>query len=123
MSTDTARNFRQLRVWQAAHNLVLGIYRITKDFPAEETFGLVSQMRRAASSVPLNIVEGFARRTQKEKARFYNVAQGSLEELRYALMLARDLNYFKEFDSIDELAESVGKMLGALLRSIVKKNT
>jgi four helix bundle protein len=88
-----ARNFQDLLVWQKAHALVLGIYSTTAGFPKHETFGLSSQMRRAAVSVPANIAEGFKRRGRADKARFMNIAQASLEECRYFLILAQDLGY------------------------------
>jgi four helix bundle protein len=88
-----ARNFQDLLVWQKAHALVLGIYSTTAGFPKQETFGLCSQMQRAAVSVPANIAEGFKRRGRADKARFLNIAQASLEECRYFLILAQDLGY------------------------------
>lgn len=121
MADTPSRNFRQLRVWKAAHDLVLKVYNNTRTFPQEEKFSLVVQMRRAAASVPLNIAEGFARKTRKDKTRFYNIAQASLEELRYALILARDLEYLDEYVRLEELAESVAKMLAALIRAVEAK--
>jgi len=88
-----AKTFQDLLVWQKAHALVLGIYRTTASFPKHETFGLCSQMQRAAVSVPANIAEGFKRRGRADKARFMNIAQASLEECRYFLILAQDLGY------------------------------
>ena len=88
-----AKSFDQLIVWQKAHQLVLGIYRFTDGFPRKETYGLTSQLRRAAVSIPANIAEGFKKRGRPDKVRFLNIAQGSLEECRYYLILARDLNY------------------------------
>ena len=88
-----ARHFRDLLVWQKAHAFVLAIYKYSKNFPREETYGLSSQLRRAAVSVPANIVEGFRRRGKPDKARFLNIAEGSLEECSYYLILAQDLGY------------------------------
>jgi four helix bundle protein len=88
-----AKTFRDLLVWQKAHALVLGIYRTTASFPKHETFGLCSQMQRAAVSVPANIAEGFKRRGRADNARFLNIAQASLEECRYFLILAQDIGY------------------------------
>lgn len=82
--------FQQLKVWQQAHQLVLQVYALTKTFPADEKFGLISQMRRASVSVPANIAEGFKRRDQNEKVRFYNIAEASLEELKYYFILSKD---------------------------------
>ena len=78
-----AKNFQDLIVWQKAHKFVLAVYKITKDFPKEEMYGLTSQFRRAALSIPANIAEGFNRRGKPDKCRFMNIAQGSLEECRY----------------------------------------
>jgi four helix bundle protein len=88
-----AQSFQDLLAWQKAHEFVLGVYAFTNVFPKQETYGLVSQMRRAAVSVPANIAEGFRKRGKADKARFMNVAKGSLEESRYYLILARDLGY------------------------------
>jgi four helix bundle protein len=88
-----AKNFQDLLVWQKAHALVLDVYHLTAVFPKHEMFGLCSQMQRAAVSVPANIAEGFKRRGRADKARFMNIAQASLEECRYFLILARDLGY------------------------------
>jgi four helix bundle protein len=83
-----ATTFQDLRVWQKAHEVVLDIYRLTAAFPREELFGLTAQVRRAAVSVPANIAEGFVKRGKSDKVRFYNIAQGSLEEVRYYLILS-----------------------------------
>ncbi len=88
-------SFEQLNVWKLAHELTLDVYNRTRVFPNEEKYGLTSQMRRSAVSVPANIAEGFKKRGSKDKARFYNIAQGSLEELRYYFILCRDLGYLK----------------------------
>ena len=110
--------FRDLTVWQKAHQLTLEIYKVTKDFPNEEKFGLVSQMRRAASSIPANIAEGFTKRGKKDKINFYNISQGSLEELKYFLILSKDLNYIRDEKPLYELGEEIGKMLHSLILSI-----
>ncbi|RJR14825.1 MAG: four helix bundle protein [Nitrospiraceae bacterium] len=112
-----ATSFKDLIVWQKAHNLVISIYKMTTLFPAEEKFGLVSQMRRAAVSVPANVAEGFVKRGIKDKCNFYNIAQGSLEELKYYLMLSKDLGYLKENDHVLSEAESIGKLLNRLWSS------
>ena len=88
-----AHSFRDLLVWRKAHEFTLAVYAFTAIFPKAETYGLALQMRRAAVSVPANIAEGFRRRGKPEKARFMNIAEGSLEESRYYLILARDLGY------------------------------
>src|SRR6202162_5824695 len=88
-----ARTFQDLLVWQKAHQFVLGVYSFTAAFPKPETYGLSLQMRRAAVSIPANIAEGFRRRGKADKARFMNIAEGSVEECRYFLILAKDLGY------------------------------
>lgn len=105
-----AKSFRDLIVWQKAHLLVLAIYRYTDEFPKKEIYGLTSQFRRAAVSIPANIAEGFKKRGRSDKARFMNTAQGSLEECRYYLILANDLGYGDSRELMVQLDE-VGKML------------
>ena len=104
-------DFRDLTVWQEAHRLVLMVYEATITYPSNEQFGLVSQMRRAAVSVPANIVEGFRRRGRQDKLRFYNIADASLEELKYFLILSGDLAYLPEVKSLFDQAETVGRLL------------
>ncbi|RLF34767.1 MAG: four helix bundle protein, partial [Thermoplasmata archaeon] len=87
------KTFKELKVWQKAHQLVLEIYKITRSFPKEERFGLVIQIRRSVSSIPTNIVEGFKRKSKKDFAHFLNIAESSLEETKYHLLLAHDLKY------------------------------
>ena len=105
-----AKSFRDLIVWQKAHLLVLAIYRYTDEFPKKEIYGLTSQFRRAAVSIPANIAEGFKKRGRSDKARFMNTAQGSLEECRYYLILANDLGYGDSRELMVQLDE-VGMML------------
>lgn len=90
---EPARRFQDLIVWQKAHAFVLEVYRMSAVFPKEEIYGLTSQLRRAAVSVPANIAEGFMKQSKADKARFLNIAQGSLEEAGYYLILADDLGY------------------------------
>lgn len=85
------QRFTELKVWQRSHSLVLAIYRLTKSFPADERFGLTAQMRRAAVSIPANIAEGSKRRHNPEFARFLNIAEASLAETEYLLLLSKDL--------------------------------
>ncbi len=93
MKRAPARNFQDLVVWQKAHHFVLLTYKYTSTFPKSENYGLISQFRRAAVSIPANIAEGFKKRGKNDKGRFLNIAQGSLEECRYYLILAQDLGY------------------------------
>ena len=110
--------FQDLEVWQKAHQLVLEIYRATKSFPADEKYGLVSQMRRAAVSIPANIAEGFKRRGQADKIRFYNTSETSLEELKYYLILSKDLGYLANIEQLMVDSETVSRMLYRLIESI-----
>jgi len=120
MATKT---FEQLSVWQKAHQFVLSIYRITKIYPKDELFSLVSQMRRAAASITANIAEGYIRIGSKEKLRFYNISQGSLEESRNFIILSKDLGYISSEDKniLDEQAQEVSRMLNAYCKSILAK--
>ena len=108
-------HWRELKVWQKGHQLALLIYTLSSDFPAHEKFALTSQMRRAVVSVTSNIVEGFQRRSVRESLNFYNISSGSLEETRYQLLLAKDLNYLSEpkYKQAEFLAEEVSKLLHA----------
>src|ERR671935_717058 len=113
-----ARSFRDLVVWQKAHEFVLAVYRLTESFRDREKFGLSHQMRRAAVSVPANIAEGFGKRSQAEKARFLNIAEGSLEECRYYLILAQDLGYGPTESLVAKLEEA-SRLLNAYTRVIL----
>lgn len=117
---EPARRFEDLVVWQEAHALVLSLYRLTRQLPADERFGLVSQIRRAGVSVPANIAEGFRRRGSQEKVRFLNIAQASLDEVTYFPILITDLDLA---DTVQEreMAEKVGRLLGAYLRGVVNR--
>ena len=110
------RNYRDLFVWQKAHKLVLCVYRETKGFPADERFGLSSQLQRAASSIPANLAEGCGRRSDGEMARFVQIAMGSGAELSYHLLLCRDLGMLGavEFSRLASDADEIMRMLSAL---------
>jgi len=110
--------FTQLDVWKLAHGLVLDVYKFTATLPNEEKYGIVSQMRRAAVSVPANIAEGFKRRGRNDKAHFYNIAQSSSEELRYYFMLVRDLGFEIDVVDFDERIDKMGRMLFNLIKSV-----
>src|ERR1700739_1170920 len=113
-----ARTFQDLVVWRKAHELVLAIYSFTADFPKEETYGLKLQMRREAVSIPANIAEGFRRRGKADKARYMNMAEGSLEESRYYLILAQDLGYGNT-STLSNIAEAVSRLLSAYAAAIL----
>jgi four helix bundle protein len=114
-------HFRQLETWQEAHKLVLMVYRVTKEFPSDERFGLISQMRRAAVSTPANIAEGFKRRGIQDKIRFYNIAEGSLEELKYFFVLSQDLGYISSDKELMAQANTVGRLLHGLITSTARR--
>ncbi len=112
-----ARCFEDLLVWQKAHDLVLQIYKMTHHFPATEQYGLTAQLRRAAVSVPANIAEGFAKRGALDKARFLNIARGSLGEVHYYLLLARDLDYADPAALLDAY-DQVARLLSRYTQSV-----
>lgn len=113
-----AKNFRDLIVWQKAHQFVLEVYRFSQSFPNEERFGLTSQLRRAAVSVPANIAEGFPKRGPSDKTRYYNIAQGSLEESHYYLLLAKDLGY-GDSASLLTMYDEVARLLNGYVSTIL----
>ncbi len=118
MAREPAKTFEDLIVWQKAHAFVLNVYTYTAKFPKNELFGLVSQLRRAAVSIPANIVEGFRRQGRADKVRFLNIAQSSLEESRYYLILAKDLNY-GDSDSLKLQISEVSRLLEAYIRTLM----
>ena len=111
-------NFEKLKVWKLSHRLVLEIYELTKDFPKSEKFALVDQIRRSASSVPTNIVEGNERKSKKEYVQFLFTSKGSLAETNYHLLLARDLGYISEvkYRELTIMVVEISKMLSALIK-------
>lgn len=113
-----AKTFRDLLVWRKAHEFVLSVYQFTESFPRQETYGMALQMRRAAVSIPANIAEGFRKRGKADKARFMNMAEGSLEESRYYLILAEDLGY-GDTETLMTLLEEVSRMLNAYSKAIL----
>lgn len=112
-----AKSFREVETWKKAHQWVLEIYKLTEGFPRHEMFGLTSQLRRAAVSVPANIAEGFKRQGKGDKIRFYNIAQASLEECRYYLILSNDLSYANTDDLAGKLDE-ISRMLDSYITAI-----
>ncbi|MEW6203455.1 MAG: four helix bundle protein [bacterium] len=116
---EKAKDFTDLEVWKKAHEIALLIYRLTQKFPNSEKFGLISQMRRAAISVPANIAEGFYRRGKRDKANFYTIAQGSLQELRYYMILSKDLRYIDSNEELIEQIISASMMINKLITSIL----
>lgn len=116
-----AKSFTDLIVWQKAHAFVLAVYTITKKFPKDETYGLSSQLRRAAFSIPANIAESFKRYGSADKSRFLNIAQGSLEEARYFLILTKGLGYANT-DHLSIQIEEVSKMLNSYEKKILSSD-
>jgi four helix bundle protein len=117
-----ARTIQDLLVWQKAHRFVLEVYTFTAAFPKQETYGLALQMRRAAVSIPANIAEGFRRRSKADKARFMNMAEGSVEECRYFLILAKDLGY-GDTQELSAALQEVSRLLNAYSAAILTSST
>ena len=117
---NAARGFRQLGVWRKAYEMTLDAYRLTRTFPKSETYGLTSQIQRAAVSVPANIAEGYDRNHKKEYLQFLCIARGSLGELETLLMLAKDLTYLSEDDyrAVDAKRSEAARMLQGLIKSL-----
>ena len=112
-----AASFRDLIVWRKSHEFALAIYKLTSNFPVRETYGLASQMRRAAMSAAANIAEGSGKRGKADKARFMNIAEGSIEESRYYLILTKDLGY-AETEGLMRVLEEASRLLTAYCRAI-----
>ncbi len=114
------RNYRDLQVWQRGHAFTLAAYRSTQSFPKEERFGLTSQIRRASASIPANLAEGCGRRSDREMARFVQIAMGSGTELSYHLLLAHDLGFLQdeEYGHLDCDLSVILKMLSALSKTL-----
>jgi four helix bundle protein len=115
--------YMDLDVWKTSHELVVKIYKITRDFPKEETYGLISQLRRGAYSIPSNIAEGNGKQYTKEYIQFLYIAKSSLNETRYFLFLSKDLDYIKEnkYNELIGLLNQIEKMLMGLINSLKKK--
>jgi four helix bundle protein len=117
------KNYRDLKVWQKSYRLCLDLYRITKKFPKEEIYGLTSQIRRAAVSIPSNMAEGYGRKTTADYLRFLYIAYGSICELETQLLLSSDLNYVNKenLKALRDDTEEVERMLKALIKSLENK--
>ena len=114
------KDFRDLKVWEKAHEVALACYEVSKGFPREEVFGLTSQIRRAGTSVPANIAEGCGRRGNAGLHRFLQMAMGSASELEYHLLLSRDLGYLNpdRHNQVHQKVEEVKRMLESLTRKV-----
>jgi len=115
---EKSKTFKEVVVWQKAHAFVLSVYKNTDSFPKSEVYGLTSQFRRAAVSIAANIAEGYKKRGAADKLRFYNISQGSLEECRYFIILANDLNYLSSENNLNEQIEEVSKLLHGYIKAI-----
>lgn len=116
--------FQRVIAWQKAHQFVLSVYNITNSFPDEERYGLMSQFRRAAVSIEANIAEGYKKISKADKLRFFNIAQGSLEECRDYIILSRDLNYIteQEYDELCTLSEYASRMINSYCEGIINNS-
>ena len=116
--------FQNIVAWQKAHQFVLLVYKVTKSFPDFEKFGLCSQFQRAAVSIPANIAEGYRKLSKADKLRFYNIAQGSLEECRYYVILSKDLDYIDNdsYCLLDTTIEETSKTLNAYCKGVIENN-
>ena len=119
------QDFRNLKVWEKAHRLAMAIYEITREFPKGEAFGLTSQLRRCAVSIPSNIAEGCGRSGDRELARFLQIAGGSASELEYQLLLCLELGYIEKHshDILEKRVQEVKRMIGTLVRSLRESAT
>jgi four helix bundle protein len=119
---NKSQSFREVVVWQKAHAAALAVYRCTDSFPKHEMFALTSQLRRSASSVPANFVEGFRKRTKPDKFRFYNIAQGSADECLYHLILSHDLGYADTL-ALQADVEEVCRLLQAYINGLERSGS
>jgi len=123
-SSDMLKNYKELKVWQASYKTCLHIYKVTKQFPKEEMYGLTSQIRRSAVSIPSNIAEGYDRKTTLEYVRFLYIADGSVCELETQTMICGDLGYVRK-EKLDQLKKEIGdveRMLKAMVNSLENKH-
>lgn len=117
---EKTKTFKELVLWQKAHELTLNIYKITRDYPKEEAYALTSQVRRASVSIAANIAEGYKKKTKPHKLSFLNISEGSLEEVKYYLILSKDLEYIKTetYNKLEVLSEEVGRILTGYCNAI-----
>ncbi|MFJ1381837.1 MULTISPECIES: four helix bundle protein [Capnocytophaga] len=116
-------SYKELVVWQKSMDLVKGVYEVTRLFPEEEKFGLTSQIRRSAISIPSNIAEGFGRGSSKSFLQFLYVSRGSLYELETQLYIAKELNFISDNQEIENLVSEIGKMLNSMIQKLKLKNS
>lgn len=118
---DASRTYTEVEAWRLAHQFNLSVYKATRSFPKEELYGLTSQFRRASLSIPANITEGYKKIGKSDKLRFFNIAQGSIEECRYYILLSYDLGYYDQetFESLDKELNHASRILNSYCRSII----
>ncbi len=121
---EKTKTFKELIVWQKSHKLVLEIYKVTKVFPKEEVYALTNQIRRASVSIAANIAEGYKKKTKASKLNFLNISEGSLEEVKYYIILSKDLEFIteKEFYQLEGITEEVGRLISGYSSAISKNN-
>ena len=117
---EKTKTFKELIVWQKAHLLVLSIYKITRNFPKDETYALTNQMRRASVSIAANIAEGYKKKTLANKSHFLNISEGSLDEVKYYITLSKDLEYINENKEaeLENLSNEVGRLINGYSKAI-----
>ena len=114
---EKSKSFTDLIVWQKAHESVLNVYKLSANFPKNEIYGLIPQFRKAAVSIPANIAEGFVKKGKLDKLRFYNIAQGSIQECKYYIILSKDLNYLED-ENLINLLDEVAKLLQSYMNTL-----
>ena len=121
---EKTKTFKELIVWQKSHKLVLEVYKATSGFPKQEVYALTSQIRRASVSIAANIAEGYKKKTKPNKLNFLNISEGSLEEVKYYLILSKDLEFIseKEFVNLENLTEEVGRLITGYSNAISRNN-
>ena len=121
---EKTKTFKELIVWQKSHKLVLEVYKATSGFPKQEVYALTSQIRRASVSIAANIAEGYKKKTKPNKLNFLNISEGSLEEVKYYLILSKDLEFIseKEFVNLESLSEEVGRLITGYSSAISRNN-
>jgi four helix bundle protein len=122
MQRKPAKTFEDLMVWRKVHEFVLSVYQYTDGFPKSETYGLATQLRRAAVSIAANIAEGFKKKGRMDKARLMNISQGSIEECRYYLILSRDLGS-GSVGNLNSLLEGFSKLLHSYVSAILNSGS
>jgi four helix bundle protein len=121
---EKTRSFKDLVVWQKAYKFTLSVYRLSEKFPKEERYGITSQLRRASASIAANIAEGYRRIGKKDKLHFFNIAQSSLEECKFFIMLSFDLLYFDSLvnNEFNQQTDEIGKLLNAYCHAILQNS-